>query len=52
MKLLKVIIFFFIIYLIRRFFQMYQVVRRMQQAPISPEVKNTNTVEADYKVLD
>lgn len=61
MRLLKIIVFFFILYLIRRFFQMYKVmkeIQRNQEDLISKEAqkmqqeKAADVVEADYKVLD
>jgi hypothetical protein len=61
MRLLKVIIFFFILYLIRRFFQMYKVMKEIQrtqdelrqkEAQKMQQEKTAGVVEADYKVMD
>ena len=61
MRLLKVIIFFFILYLIRRFFQMYKVMKEIQrtqeelrqkEAQKMQQDKTAGVVEADYKVMD
>lgn len=65
MKLLKIILVVFLIYFIRRFIQMYKVVKALQenqaqnQKPTSPEdnqgepqKKNDKVVEADFKVMD
>jgi cell division protein FtsL len=61
MRLLKVIVFFFILYLIRRFFQMYKVMKEIQrtqeeirnkEAQKMQQQKSAGVVEADYKVMD
>lgn len=62
MKLLKIIIFVFAIYFIRRFIQMYSVMKEIQkkQAQDAAEalrqtqkpVQGTTVVDADYKVID
>ena len=61
MRLLKVIVFFFILYLIRRFFQMYKVMKEIQrtqeeirnkEAQKMQQEKSAGVVEADYKVMD
>jgi type III secretory pathway component EscU len=61
MRLLKVIVFFFIIYFIRRFFQMYKVMKEIQrsqdelrqkEAQKMQQEKAAGVVEADYKVMD
>lgn len=63
MKLLKIIAVIFLVYFIRRFFQMYKVVKTLhqnqndRQDPPGPEA-NTRTddpskvVDADFKVID
>lgn len=61
MKLLKLICFLFLIYFIRRFIQMYKVVKRLQeqqaqgpqyQQQQTPKSQTGSVVEADYKVVD
>lgn len=57
MKLLKIIIIFFLIYFIRRFIQMYRVMKKIQeekklnpQAP--PSSSHSDAIDADFKVVD
>jgi Na+/H+ antiporter NhaC len=62
MKLLKIIIVFFLIYFIRRFIQMYKAVKTLQeQQQANAEQNNANAtktdgkdkvVEADFKVME
>lgn len=60
MNLFKIILFIFIVYFIRRFIQMYralkaiQLEREMQEAQEQKkqDTKNSDTIEADYKVMD
>lgn len=61
MKLLKLILFFFAIYFIRRFIQFYRAMKATQERNIElekmmsqkPEEKNSGkTVEAEFKVVD
>ena len=59
MKLLKLITFIFIVYFIRRFFQMYSVMKDIQkkqnQVPGHPQPQSsskTEIIEADFKVVD
>ena len=61
MRLLKIILFFFAIYLIRRFYQMYKVMKEIQQAQNEirlkeaqkmQQEKTAGVVEADFKVMD
>lgn len=60
MKLLKLLAFIFLIYFIRRFIQMYRALKKIQlqegqelkKESYSQETKNSNVVEADYKVVD
>jgi len=62
MKLLKIILIFFGIYFIRRFIQMYKVMKRIQEqheaqgkaqasSPCQHNQKNDDIVNADFKVL-
>lgn len=63
MRLLKIIAIFFLIYFIRRFIQMFQTLRKLQQqeqyrqdkAPpkqANPANTKGNVVDADFRVLD
>lgn len=64
MRLLKIILVIFLIYFIRRFIQMYQVMKTIRdnqelnpgpKAPPSedrPDSKNDKVVDADFKVMD
>lgn len=60
MKLLKIIIFFFAVYFIRRFIQFYKVVqetyrKNLEMEKARAEVKPENSekiVEAEFKVVD
>jgi hypothetical protein len=57
MRLLKVILVIFFIYFIRRFIQMYRVMRKIQQEgqarPQEPKPSmKSEVVEADYRVVD
>lgn len=62
MRLLKLIGFFFAIYFIRRFIQMYkamsaiqeqnQHLRQQQQTQSNHQPKNADIIEADFKVVD
>ena len=65
MKLLKIIGIFFLIYFIRRFMQMYKVMARIQkeqenlrrqqsshQTPQTRPEKNSDVIEADFKIVD
>ncbi len=58
MKLLKIILFFFAIYFIRRLFQMYKFMqeqqKRMQEEQLKAEgapKKEPHSIETEYKVL-
>ena len=59
MKLLKVIVVIFLFYFIRRFFQMYKVMKAMQerqsaefQAHAAKEAeKKGDIIEADFKII-
>jgi uncharacterized membrane protein len=68
MRLLKIIFVIFLIYFIRRFIQMYKVMKRVQaeqelirrrqyeqqqyQANQTPPKKHDNVINADFKILD
>lgn len=59
MKLFKIILFFFAIYFIRRFWQFYKVVEKRgreiheeENNPVKPQPDDKKTVEAEYKVID
>ena len=66
MKLLKIIAVIFLIYFIRRFIQMYRVMKRIQEEQTKraqnqsqqpnftqgPEKKPNDSIEADYRVVD
>jgi Flp pilus assembly protein TadG len=64
MRLLKIIAVFFIIYFIRRFFQMYRAMKQIQeqaaqnaakeqqQATSNPVPPNDKVVDAEFKVMD
>lgn len=54
MNLLKIIVTIFIIYFIKRFFQMYRVLKDIQlrqQEMMKNTSKNNDAIETDYKVL-
>lgn len=65
MRLLKIIFFVFIIYLVRRFIQVYRAMKKIQEAQAngqtfdqtfqkrpSPRATDANTINADFKVVD
>ena len=60
MKLIKIISFFFIIYFVRRFIQLYRAMKKIQQAQAQGKTYHEHTsqnskgnvVEADFKVVD
>jgi hypothetical protein len=62
MKLLKLIIIFFLIYFVRRFIQMYRALSKHHKASFPSEQDhnpgaqtrrgNKNVVDADFQVLD
>jgi hypothetical protein len=53
MKLLKIISFFFIVYFIRRFFQMYGVMKEIQKKQAQmPKGQQGQIIDADFKVVD
>ena len=60
MKLIKIISFFFIIYFVRRFFQLYKAMKQIQAAQAqgktykeyTSENSKSNVINADYKVVD
>lgn len=62
MKFFKLIFFFFIIYFIRKFIEMYRNVKRMQldleaqknkpNASSGPQNAQTTVIDADFKVMD
>ena len=58
MKLLKIIGVIFLIYFIRRFIQMYRVMKSVQeqqmknQSPPRPSQKDQNVINAEYKVME
>lgn len=61
MKLLKIISVVFIIYLIRRFIQLYRVMKRIQEEQAKGQTFHNktagasterNTINADFKVVD
>jgi hypothetical protein len=63
MRLLKIILVFFLIYFIRRFIQMYRVMKSIQEQQLAqaaraqeqqhqPSPKNDTIINADFKVVD
>ena len=63
MKLIRIIIIFFVIYLVRRFYQAYVELKKVQQLQEAElkrrdeegkeaNVDNSKVVDADYKVID
>jgi hypothetical protein len=60
MKLIKIIIFFFIIYFVRRFIQLYRAMKKIQASQAqgktyneyNAEKKKEKVVEADFKIVD
>lgn len=64
MKLLKLIVFIFLVYFVRRFIQMYRTVKRIHDEqliksdPTGPhqnagnKKSDTNTINAEYEVID
>jgi flagellar basal body-associated protein FliL len=61
MKLLKIILIIFLIYFVRRFFQMYRVMKQVQaeqvankkrEAEAEPNKKDDDAINADFKVMD
>lgn len=60
MKLLKIISILFLIYFIRRFMQMYRVMKEIQQAQKNAQAQNhqrnsppkEEAINADFKVMD
>jgi uncharacterized protein YabN with tetrapyrrole methylase and pyrophosphatase domain len=59
MKLIKVILVFFLIYLVKRFFNLLKVVRELKEEKMRMENKvkthqemKSEIIEADFKVLD
>jgi len=50
MKLFKVVLVFFVFYLIKRFFQLVKVVNELKAQQNVPK-KNADIVDAEYKVL-
>lgn len=55
MKLFKIILFIFAVYFIRRFIQMYKVMKALQaqqmRAPMQKREQQSNAINADFKVL-
>jgi hypothetical protein len=58
MKLLQLILFIFAIYFIRRLFQMYRFIKRVQEQQMSAEAQprskpgpQAHVVDAEYKVI-
>lgn len=57
MKLLKLITFIFLVYFIRRFFQMYSAMKELQKKQTQVQGTSQTTakdqiIEADFKVVD
>ncbi len=63
MKLIKIILVFVAIYFIRRFIQMYRVMKRIQEQQMAqaqsqqnqgqrPDPSPKNVINADFKVVD
>ena len=63
MKLIRIIIIFFVIYLVRRFYKAYVELKKVQQLQEAElkrrdeegkeaNVDNSKVVDADYKVID
>jgi hypothetical protein len=66
MKLLKLIVFIFIIYFIRRFFRLYKALKHAQEAQAQAlkeaqvkaerdnlqKKKNSDAIDADFKIVD
>ena len=60
MKLIKIIIFFFIIYFVRRFIQLYRAMKKIQDSQaqgktyneFSAEKTKSKVVDADFKIVD
>ncbi len=53
MKLLKLIVVFFIIHYIRRIYQMVKVSQSIPPAPVkSKEFENKDIIDADFKVMN
>ncbi len=60
MKLIKIIFFFFIIYFVRRFIQLYRAMKKIQDSQAqgktyneyNAETKKSKVVDADFKIVD
>jgi len=51
MKLFKVILVFFVIYLVKRFFQLVKVVNELKAQQNIPK-KNADIVDAEFKIIN
>lgn len=58
MRILKILGVIFLIYFIKRFVEMYRVMKRIQEQQDAkkpqngPPQKDKNVIDADYKVMD
>ena len=60
MKLIKIIIFFFILYFVRRFIQLYRAMKKIQESQAegktyteyTQEKTKSKVVDADFKIVD